>query len=74
MAWVTFVAHRQEGWVGMVGPDIGRLHTVVAILAVGYCMAGQIPHKVHFPQPTAWVFDEPIPRVKFPNQGKGVLY
>lgn len=38
MAGVAILAGGLESRIGMVGPDIRGLHTLLAVLAVGYCI------------------------------------
>ena len=79
MARVSILTMRQEVRIGVVCPNIRRLHTsliqrfVQFIFTVGNGVTRQALHPRHFSHSTTRVLDEPIGRVQLPNEVEDVL-
>lgn len=57
----------------MVGPNVGGLHSGIAVLTISNGITRQSPHKVHFTESASGIFDEPKFRDKRTNQSQQVL-
>lgn len=73
MARVSIVTGGLELRVGMIRPDVGRLHTCIAVLAIGDGVPGHALHPRHFSHSSTRILDEVILRVQFPNQVEYML-
>ena len=73
MARIAVLAHRLKLRRRVIRPDVCRLHTHVAILAVGNRIARQTVHEIHLSHPTTGIFNEPERRRQCQNQAQNVL-
>ena len=69
---VAVMTGRQELWVGVVGPDVCGLHSIIAVLTVGDRISRKSLHPGHLPHTAARILDKPILRCKLPNKGENV--
>ena len=69
---VAVMTGRQELRVGVVGPDVCGLHSIIAVLTVGDSISRESLHPGHLPHTAPRILDKPILRRKLPNKVENV--
>lgn len=74
MARIAVLARRNEARVGVVGEDVRRLHTLLAVFAISHgvtcpmSVAQKTIDEWHLAHHCAWILDEPVARTQGENQ------